>query len=169
MSFLDIILGAFLIYGFFRGLLNGFFVELASLIALFIGIFVAIKFSYLMKNLLENHVHWSAKHIQITAFILTFILVVIGILLSAKFFTTIANFANLGLINKLLGGVFGFIRMILILSILLNLFQKVNVNHTFAKRTTLEKSLIFYPILKIATLVYPTLEDWFKDIKKMKV
>lgn len=168
MGFLDIILGGFLIYGFIRGLWRGFFVELASLLALFIGIFVAIKFSYLMKSLIENHVHWSAKSIQITAFAVTFILVVTGIFLLAKFFTTIANFASLGLINKLFGGVFGVIRIILILSISLNLFQKVNVNYTFAEKTTIEKSIFFNPILKMATLIYPTLEDWFKDIKKMK-
>ena len=168
MGFLDIILGGFLIYGLIRGLWRGFFVELASLLALFIGIFVTIKFSYLMKSLIESHVHWSPKSIQITAFALTFILVVVGIYLLAKFFTTLANFASLGLINKFGGGVFGVIRMVLILSVSLNLFQKVNDNNTFSDKVTLEKSLFFYPIIKVSTFIYPMLGEWFKDINNLK-
>jgi membrane protein required for colicin V production len=168
MGLIDIILGGFLIYGLIRGLWRGFFVELASLLALFIGIFVAIKFSYLMKSLIESHVHWSPKSIQITAFALTFILVVVGIYLLAKFFTTLANFASLGLINKFGGGVFGVIRMVLILSVSLNLFQKVNEKNTFSDKATLEKSLFFYPIIKISTFIYPMLGEWFKDINNLK-
>ena len=167
MEFLDIILGGFLIYGFIRGLWRGFFVELAALVALFIGIFAAIKFSYLMKSLIGNHFHWSPKTILIAAFALTFILVVVGIFLLAKFFTTLANFASLGLINKIGGGVFGVLRMILILSVSLNLFQKVNENNTFAEKTTLEKSIFFHPILKTAQYFYPTLSEWIKEIKKI--
>ncbi len=168
MGLIDIILGGFLIYGLIRGLWRGFFVELASLLALFIGIFVTIKFSYLMKSLIESHVHWSPKSIQITAFALTFILVVVGIYLLAKFFTTLANFASLGLINKFGGGVFGVIRMVLILSVSLNLFQKVNDNNTFSDKVTLEKSLFFYPIIKVSTFIYPMLGEWFKDINNLK-
>jgi membrane protein required for colicin V production len=167
MGLIDIILGGFLIYGLIRGLWRGFFVELASLLSLFIGIFVAIKFSYLMKSLIESHVHWSPKSIQITAFALTFILVVFGIFLLAKFFTTIANFASLGLINKFGGGIFGVIRMVLILSVSLNLFQKVNEKNTFCDKATIENSLFFYPILQVSTAIYPTLGDWFKDIKQL--
>jgi len=117
--------------------------------------------------LIESHVHWSSKSIQITAFALTFILVVVGIFLLAKFFTTLANFASLGLINKFGGGIFGVIRMVLILSVSLNLFQKVNEKNTFSDKATLENSLFFYPILKVSTAIYPTLGDWFKDIKQL--
>ena len=166
MGFLDIVLGGFLVYGFVRGLWRGFFVELASLVSLFIGIFVAIKCSYLMKGLIENHVHWSPKSIQITAFALTFVLVVVGIVMLAKFFTTIANFASLGLINKLCGGIFGVLRMILILSISLNLFQKINVKNTFADKESIEKSLFFNPILAISGLIYPSIEAIFKNLNK---
>jgi len=47
MSFLDIILGLLLAYGLYKGLKNGLFVELASLVALIAGIFGAIHFSYI--------------------------------------------------------------------------------------------------------------------------
>ncbi|WP_317046094.1 CvpA family protein [Flavobacterium psychrotolerans] len=146
MGFLDIILCGFLIYGFVRGIWNGFFVELASLVSMLLGIYIAIKFSFLMKSFLENHVSWNPKTIQVTAFALTFILVVVGVSALAKAFTVVANFASLGLFNKLFGGVFGVLKTILIISITLNLFQKINSHNTFAKKETLDKSIFYNPI-----------------------
>lgn len=166
MSFLDVFLGGLLVYGLFRGLWNGFFYELASLLSVIVGIFVALKFSNFVKVILENHVSWSPKTIQIAAFIVTFILVVLGISILAKFFTTMTNFAGLGFLNKIFGGFFGVIKMMLIVSISLNLFVKVNSNNTFIEKKTLDQSLFYHPILKTSAFLYPSLETWFTEIKK---
>ena len=126
MSFLDIVLGSLLAFGLYKGIRNGLFVELASLISLLLGIYFAIKFSDFVKSVLNGFVHWNPKTIQIIAFLLTFILVVIGISLVAKFLTKIANFAYLGWVNKAGGGFFRIIKVALVISIFLNLFEKIN-------------------------------------------
>lgn len=166
MSFLDIVLGVLLAYGLYQGIKNGLFVELASLISLLLGIYFAIKFSSLVGNILSEFVHWNPKTIQIFAFIITFIMVVIGINLLAKFLTGIADFAYLGWINKLGGGFFRVLKTILILSIFLNLFEKINFNITFAKKETLDNSLFYRPIQKTAGFIYPSIEKWYEDLKK---
>lgn len=166
MSFLDIVLGVLLAYGLYQGIKNGLFVELASLISLLLGIYFAIKFSSLVGNILSEFVHWNPKTIQIFAFIITFIMVVIGINLLAKFLTGIADFAYLGWINKLGGGFFRVLKSILILSIFLNLFEKINYNNLLAKKETLDKSLFYRPIQKTAGLIYPSIKKWYKDLKK---
>jgi membrane protein required for colicin V production len=166
MSFLDIVLGSLLVFGLYKGFKNGLFVEIASLISLLLGIYFAIKFSILTAEILSNIVHWNPKTIQITAFILTFILVVIGISLLAKFLTGIADFAQLGWINKLGGGFFRILKTVLIVSIFLHLFEKINFNETFAKKETLDNSLFYRPIQKTAGFVYPSIEKWYEDLKK---
>lgn len=166
MSFLDIILGVILVVGLFKGIKNGLFVELASLISLILGIYVAIKFSPVAKEILAHFVHWNPKTIQIFAFIITFLLVVIVISIMAKFFTGVADFAQLGVINKLGGGFFRLLKTILILSIFLNLFEKINFNNTFAKKETLDNSLFYRPIQKTAGFIYPSIEKWYEDLKK---
>ncbi len=85
MSLFDIIFGVILCYSLYKGFKNGLFVEIASFISLLLGIYLAIKFSSLMKGIITPHVSWNPNTIQITAFILTFILVVIGVYLLAKF------------------------------------------------------------------------------------
>ena len=166
MSFLDIVLGSLLVYGLYQGIKNGLFVELASLISLLLGIYIAIKFSDFAKEILSYFVHWNPKTIQIIAFIITFIAVIVAVSLLAKFLTGIADFAQLGWINKLGGGFFSVLKTILILSIFLNLFEKINFNNTFAKKETLDNSLFYRNIQKTAGFIYPSIEKWYEDLKK---
>ncbi|MBC7641067.1 MAG: CvpA family protein, partial [Flavobacterium sp.] len=165
MSFLDIILGSLLLYAAYKGIKKGLFVELASLISLVLGVFVAIKFSYLLVEVIGNYVSWSVKYIQITSFGLTFLLVIITIHTLAKVFTSIANFAYLGWINKLGGAVFSVLKTILALSIIINLFQKININNILVKKESLDKSIFFNPIQNVSTFIYPSLNKLYSEVK----
>lgn len=160
MGFLDIILGGFLAYGLIKGIWKGLFVELASLVALILGIYIAIKFSSLIGAVMVKWIEWNSKYIEITAFALTFILVVIGIVLLGKLFTKIAEFASLGWLNRIAGGFFGTLKILLILSIILHYFQKLNYNDILIKDETINKSIFFNPILVVFTTVFPVIEEW---------
>ena len=166
MNLIDIILGGILLYGLIKGVWKGLFSELASLVSLLIGIFVAVKFSGAVGKMLSDE---SSKTVSIIAFAITFIAVVIGIMLLAKVFTRIADFSGLGLVNRLMGGVFGFLKMVLILSVLLNFFTKINSTHLFANKKTLDESMFFYPILEVSNFIFPVLEEWFTDYKGDKI
>lgn len=165
MSFFDILLAAVLLYGFIQGFRQGLFTAFASLVSLIVGIILAIKFSHLVRSFIENLVSWNPKYIEVTAFGLTFILVVVGIILLAKLFTGIASFAQMGWLNTIAGGVFGILKMTLILSILLNLFQKININNYFLSQETMDKSLFYNPIQKTSQLIFPSVQEWYEDFK----
>lgn len=160
MEFIDIIIGGFLLYGFLRGIWNGLFVELASFLSLLVGIWVALKFSYVLAEFIQSVVAWSPKTIMIVSFALTFILVFVGIALLAKIFTNLFSFAGLGIINKILGGVFGTLKMVLIVGVSLGIFEKINFGNHFAEKETLEKSIFYSPVLTTATSIYPSLQEW---------
>ena len=168
MGFFDIVLGGLLIYALFKGMKNGLFAELASLISLILGIYIAIKFSYVVREVVSSHVSWSPKKIEIIAFGLTFILVVIAIHLLAKIFTGLMDFAFLGWINKLAGGFFSVVKTVLLLSIVFNLFQKININNLLVKEETFNKSTFYNPIQETSKFIYPKLQTWYDDFKKEK-
>ncbi len=165
MSLLDIFLGAALAFAFYKGWKNGLFVELASLISFFVGIFVAIKFSYLMESVLHGFLSWSPKTVKITAFVLTLILVIVAIHFLAKVFTKITSFAFLGWLNTLGGAVFGTLKTALLLGILLSLVQKININDMIISKEKQKESMFFNPILKTSETLLPFLTTWFKDLK----
>ena len=53
MGFIDIVLGALLVFGLIRGLRNGLIVEFASLISFFVGVYLAVKFKHLPNKALN--------------------------------------------------------------------------------------------------------------------
>ena len=161
---LDVILGILIVYGLVRGMWNGFFSEIASLVSLLVGIWAAIRLSSFARDFLANHVSWNPQHIRIAAFVVTFVAVIVGITLLAKALTTAANFAGFGLINKLLGGLTGAVKMMLIVSVVLNLFAKLNSGQALADKETVEKSILYGPILKMSAFIYPSLKSWFDPV-----
>ena len=166
MSFIDIVFTALLGYALFTGLKNGLFVEIASFGSLIIGIFVAIKFSHLVRLTLEDLIKVNPKYIEFVAFAITFLLVVVGIYFLAKIFTSIASFAFLGWLNKLGGAVFSLLKTILMLSVVISLFQKININHMLAKEETLNNSIFYNPIQEVSKFMYPSLEKWYEEFKE---
>ena len=118
MGVLDIILGLLLVYGLYKGFINGLFVEIASIIALVAGLYGAIHFSYIAGDYLSSNMEWNERYMNITAFIITFIIIVIIVHLAGKFLTKIADFAMLGLLNKLAGAIFGALKVAVIIGAL---------------------------------------------------
>ncbi|MCZ8198327.1 MAG: CvpA family protein [Flavobacterium sp.] len=161
MDFIDIVLAGLLGYSAYKGLKNGLFVELASLISFFVGIYIAVKFSHVVGAFIGE-----SKSAKVSAFVITLIGVIIGIHLLAKVFSGIANFVFLGWLNKLGGAFFAILKTTLLLGIVLSLFQKVNINDALVSKETQEKSLFFNPILKTSEFMLPVLTDWFKDLKE---
>lgn len=159
MAVIDIVLGALILFGLIRGLMKGLFVEVASLVALIAGVYGAIHFSNFAADFLMEHVEWNEKTINITAFAITFVIIVLVISLAGKALTKLADFAALGFLNKLLGGVFGGLKIALILSIVLMIFTKLNKTIPFVSDEELESSVLYEPVKSLAPMILPSLLD----------
>lgn len=157
MNVLDIVLGSLLLFGLVRGLMKGLFVEVASIAALIIGVYGAMHFSDFAASFLENRVDWDEKYINITAFAITFIVIIVVIALAGKALTKLADFASLGILNKLLGGVFGALKIGLILSIVLIIFNKMNRTIPFVEDHELQDSMFYKPVKSIAPIIFPSI------------
>lgn len=166
MAVIDIILGALLLFGLIRGFMKGLFVEVASLVALIAGVYGAIHFSNFAAELLDSQLDWDEKYINIVAFAITFVIIVLVISLAGKALTKLADFAALGILNKLLGGVFGALKIGLILSILLIVFDNMNKTIPFANQDDLEDSVLYRPVKGIAPMLFPSLLNKGKDEEK---
>jgi membrane protein required for colicin V production len=157
MSIIDIVLGALLLFGLIRGAMKGLFVEVASLVALVLGVYGAIHFSGFAAEFLESKVDWAQKTINIIAFAITFVIIVLAISLAGKALTKLADFAALGILNKLAGGIFGALKIGLILSVLLIVFNKLNNTLPFMEQEDLEESILYKPVKSLAPMIFPNL------------
>lgn len=163
MSVIDIILGALILFGLIRGFMKGLFVEVASLVALVAGVYGAIHFSNFAADFLTEKVDWNEKTINITAFAITFVIIVLAIALAGKALTKLADFAALGIINKFLGGVFGALKIALILSVVLNIFDKLNSTITFVDEEHIDDTVLYKPVKSLVPTIFPNILAPKKD------
>ncbi|WP_165749461.1 CvpA family protein [Cellulophaga sp. Z1A5H] len=154
MNFLDIVFGLILLWGFYIGFKNGLFVEIASIIALIAGIYGTIHFSHLTGAYLAENMNWNEQYMNIASFVITFILIVVLIHLSAKLLTKIADFAMLGLLNKIAGGIFGALKVAIIIGALILFFESVNQTSNLINEDTKKESKLYEPIKAIGALIF---------------
>jgi len=169
MSIVDLIIVVLIILGLVRGFMRGLFVEIASLIALIAGLYGAIHFSNYTATFLQEHFNWDEQYINIVAFAITFLIIVLLITIAGKALTKLANFAALGIFNKVFGGVFGAIKTALILSVLIIIYEKMSFASEDDKLPSwADGSALYEPIRNLAPSIFPILiekgEEVLEDI-----
>ena len=110
----SLILLFFTINGFRRGLIS----EIARLTGLFLACFIASKYYNNLTPIIENYL-MNEKLIQIAAFLILFFSTIIIINLLSSTIQKLFEFIYLGWLNRLLGSLIGFIKGLIIISILI--------------------------------------------------
>ena len=159
MNFLDIIIAIPLLWGAIRGFLKGLIIEAASLIALGIGIFAGLHFSYYI----TSPIGLKSEYAPLIGFIITFVLVVITVFLLAKILEKSINLLALGFVNKLAGAFFSMVKFAFILSVILMILEKADPFGSFIPTKTKDSSLLYSPLKSVAPAVFPLID--FKKIK----
>lgn len=163
MNYIDIALGIFLAIGVFQGFRRGFLVELASLAGLLLGIYGAIYFSHYAAAFIHKYTSWGEDTVELVAFITTFLVVLILVSMLAKALTKVAGFVALGMLNKLLGALFGLLKTALFASILLLILNSFDRQFSFLTAEKKEASILYKPVESVAPMVLPKL---FKELNR---
>jgi membrane protein required for colicin V production len=158
MGAVDIILGIILLFSFYTGWKKGLFVALASLIGLIAGVYGAIYFSHYAAAYLADSFSWSEQTINLTAFAITFLVIVFVISLAGKLLTKIADFAALGFINKILGGVFNVLKFAFIISVIFMFINaSTNVSGMIISEEKKSESILYEPVASLAPIFLPNI------------
>lgn len=159
INLLDIILLIPLLLFAWNGYRKGFIVEVASLAALILGLYVAFFFSDFAAEMLNNLFDINQKYVAVFAFLITFIVVIFLVLTVGKIVQKFVDILLLGFLNKLAGAVFGFLKGALLLSILIFVINYFDYGEYIIKKEEREKSIFFEPIESIAPALYSWLNS----------
>ena len=159
MNYFDIIIIIPLIWGAFKGFKKGLIIEIASLIALFLGVWGGVKFSSISAKYLSEMFDVSEKIMPLISFAITFILIVIAVYALAKMLQKVIKMVAIGLVNKIAGLAFGVLKFTLIISIILTLVNNVNSEIEFIEPEMETSSLLYKPISSLAPAVIPGLQN----------
>jgi membrane protein required for colicin V production len=165
MNIIDIILVVILIAAAVNGFVKGFFVELASIASLILGIWAAVEFSDFVRHWLSKYINWSIDSMQIVSFILIFIFVVVVVHLIATLTEKFVKAIALSIFSRLAGAIFGVLKGAFILSILMIIIIKIeNVTVTIIPEKAKKESRLYYPIENIAPNIFPFLRGELEQI-----
>tara|TARA_B110000438_G_C15711553_1_gene605570 strand:- start:256 stop:780 length:525 start_codon:yes stop_codon:yes gene_type:complete len=157
MSYIDVFLVVPLLWGAFKGYKKGLIIELVSLAALGLGIWGGIYFSDYAVNLIVEKV--DDKYIPITAFMLTFIAIVLVVYFLGKLLEKIIDIVQLKFINKLAGACFGLLKFGLIISVLLFITDRYNQQFNFLPEDLAEQSIIYEPLVELPKVLIPAIQS----------
>ena len=152
---LDAIIGIALAWALFRGFQKGFIIKIASLFALVAGTFAGFHASEGLAHWLTDEVDWSETSVQLTAFILTFILVVIGVHFIAKIIEKLVDLTALGLLNKLAGMALGGGQMLLLLSVLTFVLDCVFGPRNWLPKQAADESALYSSVESAVEYIIP--------------
>ena len=127
MNFIDLIVIAIISFGIIRGYSKGLIVELSSFFGIFISFFIAGNIDNLLSQQIVKYVNLNIDIVNIISFIIIFGLSYSLIIFFAKGFTKLAKIIYLGLLNSLLGSVFGGLKLLLILLIVTKVIFSINL------------------------------------------
>ena len=163
MNYIDIAIIGLVLFGAVKGFSKGFVIEAASLIALILGLIGALLFSSTVGTLLESFFDAARIPQSGVLFILTFIAIIIGINLLAKFLTRILRMAALGGLNRILGAIFGGLKFVLILSAVILIMDQFEFLFTFMEDDLIDESQFYEPVKSIGSVIL----EWLLDKKDL--
>lgn len=167
MNTLDIVLIVPIAFGLIQGFRHGLVKEVGSLVGIVVGIYLARYFSDDVAKILVQQFGWSFSICITIAYALVFIAGAVGIQLIAYVLSKILDFIKVGWLNKTIGSVFGALKFVLILSVILNLFSMLNAFQPIVQKKAVENSALYKPIESIMPSIMPFLDfDKFKDLFK---
>jgi membrane protein required for colicin V production len=163
MNSLDLFFLVIIIIFFLRGLFRGLAFELISLIGLILGYLIAITYLNILSALILKYIPaLPTAAANIISFAIIFIITNIILRFVANVLTRTLKYAMLGWLNRLLGGLFGIMKSLIVLSIIVFLISLVPALDGILKMFGLGDSFIF-PLLKI---LGPELYEQIQNLAK---
>ena len=154
MNLIDLIIIALFGYGIIKGYNKGRIIELSSVFGIFISFFISTNLDDIISKQIVELVNINFDIVNIIVFILVFLLSYSAIIFIAKGFTKLIKFVYLGLLNSLLGSLFGGLKLLLILIIL----SKIIFSFSLIPLKTLSESVLIIQLHILSEIIFNSLE-----------
>lgn len=159
MNWIDIAIIAILALSMVMGFIHGLVKEVASLAALILGIWGAIKFSGFTAEKLYDYFDMTGQYVGVIAFLITFGIIVVIIHFIGIIADKIVDAVALGFVNRLLGIAFGLLKSVLIMSVIFSVMNAVNERKQFLPEDKVQSSWFYNPISDIAPALFPIIGE----------
>ncbi|MBR5644919.1 MAG: CvpA family protein [Salinivirgaceae bacterium] len=154
-----ILLGVAAVTGFFKGLIT----MLTSLVAILLGAWLTMKFSYITGGFLQAHFNFDGQYVTVASFVITFLIVVVGVHLLGRTIGSLVKAIALGWADKILGVVFSVLRSAFIISAIVSALNSFGPSSSLFSDEMKQESVLFNKITPIAPFVFEQLNFKLDD------
>lgn len=161
MNTLDIILLICFIPAIIQGLKKGFISQAVSIISIIVGLWASARFADIIGSFIGQYITASEEIMKIIAFVVILIAAFVVLGLVGKLLEGLFKFVMLGWLNKLLGVVFALLKCALIVGVLIIVFTSINESFELVNESVLNESTLYPPFKKLAFDVFPYVKDVF--------
>ena len=160
MNIFDIIVYVALVWAVISGWRKGFLLQMASFIAVIVGLFLALEYG----KPVGLYLGFENPMAAIVGFLVIFLSALVVITIAAYLMRTILRFSGLGKADVILGILFSVVKISLIVGVLFSGFAVINREYTFVERHTVEESYLFTPMVRVVDTLTPYFEDLVGNI-----
>jgi len=134
---------------FVRGVFRGFVFELVTVVGLILGYIISITYLSIVSSfILSFFPSLPVSIVNIVSFFVLFVGTNMLLRVIANILTKTLKIAMLGWLNRLLGGLFGILKGVILLSIIVFVVSLIPLSDTLLQNTEVNNSVL-YPILEI--------------------
>ena len=153
MSYLDLFFGLIIGWGAYSGFSKGLIKELASIVGVIVGIFLSKNYYPYLDSKLKPIFESDANFISILSATLIFLTTIMLFKIIAKILTKLLKIIALSLLNRIIGSVFGVVKIVLLLCIFVFIFSNINRVISIIETEKLNQSFFYTKIEKINNLI----------------
>ena len=169
MQTIDIIIAVLLVIGFIGGLRDGLVKQVASLVGLIGGLLLGRAFYVPVGEWFAGTFGFSVEAAHITAFILILVIVPLFFSLVGWLMSKILSVICLGWINRLLGGVIGALKFVLLVGVVITGIEFFDKHDVLVPEEKKVASVFYYPLYEIAGIFFDSVKKELGELNTRMV
>ncbi len=151
MNILDLVICLVLVVAVWNGWRRGFILQICSLVALVVALWLAMRFAVQVGALL----HIDPAYADVAGFVAVLVVALLVISLAARLVRKIFHFAGFGLLDTLLGVAVAAVKYLLVLSVAFAALERINVDGALVPIETIESSRGYRPVRELSRSLLP--------------
>lgn len=156
MNWIDIVILIPLAWYAYKGLKNGLIYEMASIIALILGVWATVHYSDTLAARLGD-----GQTYKLIAFFGIFVATLVLVHFAGKLMEKVVKLMIPGFLNNIAGLVFGVAKVVIVFSVLLMFIEKVDTKQVILKPKFKTESFTYKYVKPVA----PFLTDWYSGVR----
>ena len=154
MNYLDVLIVISLVYFSFKGFKNGIIKEVTGLLALVLGVYIAITFSSKIHEITGDIILGYEEYVPIISFSIFFVSTFFLVKIIGNMTHKISHILALGLFSRVFGFLFGVLKTLIVFSFVFSLIE----DYYYIDEKIKKESVLIEPTQKITTKIIPKIK-----------